>query len=236
MTRCLAIGDIHGCFRSLTTLLDRVAIQDDDLLITLGDYVDRGPQSREVIDWLIAFDRTNRLVPLLGNHEQMMLAARNDVMERRRWAQYGANDTLDSYTDPGRGVAMIDDIPGEHWRFIANRLVLYHETDTHLFVHGSVDPDKPMEAQQIETLAWKKYSDAFPGHASGKPVVCGHTSQKSGLPTTNGQAICIDTNACRGGWLTCLDTDSGAMWQANETGESRTLHLDDLPDTNVNDA
>ncbi|MAE65578.1 MAG: hypothetical protein CMJ18_15020 [Phycisphaeraceae bacterium] len=60
-------------------------------------------------------------------------------------------------------------------------------------------------------------------------MVCGHTSQQSGLPLTNGHAICVDTNIYGGGWLTCLDVASGTFWQANEQGDTRRMHLEDLP-------
>ena len=114
MIRVLAIGDIHGCFRSLATLVDLVAIGDDDVLVTLGDYVDRGPQSHDVLECLIAFDERSTLVPLRGDHEIMMLSARSNPAERRRWALSGAGDTLDSYTLPDGGVAQIEDVPERH--------------------------------------------------------------------------------------------------------------------------
>ena len=73
-----AIGDIHGCYRALTTLVESMPFETDDRLITLGDYVDRGLQSREVIDWLIERQSSGRLTAALqGNHDRMMLAARN---------------------------------------------------------------------------------------------------------------------------------------------------------------
>ena len=67
--RYLAVGDIHGCFTALTSLAAYVPFRDDDLLITLGDYVNRGPDSCAVLDWLIRRQRHGKLVPLRGNHE-----------------------------------------------------------------------------------------------------------------------------------------------------------------------
>ena len=75
--RHVAVGDVHGCFRALTSLVEFVKPEPDDVLVTLGDYVDRGPDSCAVLDWLIAYQRRNKLVALRGNHEIMMLAARD---------------------------------------------------------------------------------------------------------------------------------------------------------------
>jgi serine/threonine protein phosphatase 1 len=75
---------------------------------------------------------------------------------------------------------------------------------------------------------WEPWNDP-PRHESGKIMVCGHTSQKSGLPISNGHAVCIDTWACGTGWLSCLHVESGMIWQANQAGDTRKLHLDDLP-------
>lgn len=79
MNRHLAIGDIHGCIKALTTLLDFVRLRKDDTIITLGDYVDRGPDSRAVLDLVIELDSSHHLVPLRGNHEIMMLDARDQA-------------------------------------------------------------------------------------------------------------------------------------------------------------
>ena len=71
--RTLAIGDIHGCLQTLSTLLGAVQIHADDLIVTLGDYVDRGPDSNGVLDLLVEFYRTGQLIALRGNHDQMMV-------------------------------------------------------------------------------------------------------------------------------------------------------------------
>src|SRR5436305_15152730 len=94
--RTLAIGDIHGCSRALDALLAAVAPRPDDQLITLGDYVDRGPDSRGVLDRLLALHATGRLVALRGNHDYMMLQARAGV-DRFMWLAFGGRPTLESY-------------------------------------------------------------------------------------------------------------------------------------------
>ena len=228
MKRLLAIGDIHGCFEALRTLVAFVDICKDDVVVTLGDYVDRGPNTREVINWLVAFDRMNSLVALRGNHEIMMLNARINQGDKHRCGQCGAIETLQSYATIADDIADLADIPDLHWQFIS-RLLPYYVTETHIFVHASVNPYLPMDQQIDGTLYWGRYNDKFPGHLSGKVVVCGHNSQASGLPATNGHLICIDTGASKGCWLTCLGVDSGTIWQANQDGETRRMRLGDLP-------
>ena len=225
--RTLAIGDIHGSFRSLVTLVEAVGLASDDCLVILGDYVDRGPASRQVIEWLIDWDRAGTLVPIRGNHEIMMLNARLHDSDRIRWGQYGGCETLDSY-DVGGRVAMLDDIPEAHWDFLGERLLPFYQSESHLFVHATVDPELSLGQQPESLLFWGRYSDCFSGHVSGKKLICGHTSQSSGLPAIGEHAICIDTGACRGGWLTCLDVDTEHVWQSNEAGEIREMDLGDL--------
>ncbi len=85
----------------------------------------------------------------------------------------------------------------------------------------------PIDDQPDSMLYWKPFQ--FPAaHESGKTMICGHSSQKSGLPLNHGHAVCIDTWACGRGWLTCLHVESGMLWQANEAGETRRVFLEDL--------
>ena len=212
--RTLAIGDIHGCRRSFEALADYVSISPDDTLVTLGDYVDRGPDSKGVIDRLIALADHCKLIPLLGNHEIMMRRACGDLATLTPWLGHGGRETLASY-----GGDSFDTVPESHWAFIL-ACRSHHEDDTHFFVHANADADTPLADQPDFTRYWEPFGTPAP-HQSGKIMVCGHTSQKSGLPKDVGHAICIDTNACRGGWLTCLDTGSGTYWQTNEAGDRR---------------
>src|SRR5437868_5738931 len=87
--RYLAVGDIHGCFKALATLAAFVPFQSEDTVITLGDYVNRGPDSCAVLDWLIAYQKQGNLVALRGNHEIMMLRAREGGDAFERWLEYG---------------------------------------------------------------------------------------------------------------------------------------------------
>ena len=139
--RTIAIGDIHGCSAALDALLDAIRPRPEDMIVTLGDYINRGPDTRGVLDRLIDLGRRCRLVPLLGNHEQMLLEARSGL-HPTTWLGMGGLATLDSY-GPGRDLALI---PEEHFEFLEGCLD-FHETDTHIFVHASYVPDLPMGEQ-----------------------------------------------------------------------------------------
>ncbi|MDB5356338.1 MAG: putative phosphohydrolase [Phycisphaerales bacterium] len=217
--RTLAIGDIHGCSRALDHLLAAARPRSNDVVITLGDYVDRGPDSAGVIERLIRLRETCKLVAIRGNHEQMMLDARKGPDRTVEWVHCGGEATLTSYAPIG-GRRTLDNVPAAHWDFLENVCVSMHETDTHFFVHANADPDLPLDDQPEFLLRWETFRDP-PPHVSGKIMVCGHTPQKNGLPRNIGHALCIDTRAYRKGWLTCLEVATGYVWQANQDGELR---------------
>jgi serine/threonine protein phosphatase 1 len=218
--RVLAIGDIHGCSKALVALADTVKFRPDDRIVTLGDYVDRGPNSAAVLDWLIARSKTNELIPLRGNHEIMMLRARNDESQIKEWLANGGDKTLASYS-PFDDEGKLADVPDEHWEFIENQCRDWYETESHFFVHANAYADMSLNEQPEFMLFWEQFENPSP-HQSGKIMVCGHTPQKTGLPKNLGHAICVDTWAHGQGWLTCLDVTSGHYWQANQNGEQRT--------------
>ena len=218
MTRHLAIGDIHGCITALTALVNFVDLRSDDTIVALGDYVDRGPDSRAVVDFIINLGETHELVALRGNHEIMMLDAREKDSWLRPWLSYGGEATLQSYG------GSFDGVPDAHIDFLENKLHPYYESETHIFVHANLAPDVTLADQSDAALFWQKYKNPGP-HYSGKTMVCGHTAQQSGMPLSNGHSVCIDTWAHGDGWLTCLDVGSGAVWQANEAGETRLFEL-----------
>jgi serine/threonine protein phosphatase 1 len=224
--RVLAIGDIHGCSQALTTLLTAVDPQPEDLIVTLGDYVDRGPNSAAVIERLLKLQRTGRLVALRGNHDQMMLDARDGWELESEWLACGGRETLASYARWG-GAGTLDDVPASHWDFLERICVDWYETPTHFFVHANAYPDLPLDEQPIYMLYWERLEAASP-HISGKIMVCGHTKQRSGVPLNLGHAVCIDTGVYDGGWLTCLDVDRGFIWQADQSGRVQTAWLDEL--------
>ncbi len=227
MKRYLAIGDIHGCINALTSLVDFVAFRPEDTIVTLGDYIDRGPDSSAVLDFIIELGETNNLVPLRGNHEIMMLDSREKKSWFHAWMDYGGDATLLSYSSSAGDTGSFADVPDSHIDFLEHKLVPYYECKSHFFVHANADANVALEDQTDPTLYWRKY-DNPERHCSDKIMVCGHTVQRSGLPLGNGHSICIDTWAYGSGWLTCLDVGSGAIWQANEAGERRSFTIDEI--------
>lgn len=97
--RLFAIGDIHGCFDSLRTMIEqKIKIRKEDKIILLGDYIDRGPQSKEVVDYIIDLQNSGfDLVPLIGNHEAMLLDTLNNNEYFSIWIQNGGTETLRSF-------------------------------------------------------------------------------------------------------------------------------------------
>ncbi len=215
--RTIAIGDIHGCSAALVALIDAIRPRPEDSIVTLGDYIDRGPDSRGVLDRLIELGQTCRLVPLLGNHDQMLLDVRSGKYPIYWLLDIGGTTTLDSY-GPGRDLSLI---PEEHFEFLESCLDC-HETGTHIFVHANYYPDIPIAEQPVGMLRWESLRDMTPGpHDSGKRAIVGHTSQKSGEILDLGHLKCIDTYCYGGGWLTALDVDTEEVWQADRDGKLR---------------
>jgi len=216
--RTLAIGDIHGCNTALVELLKTVQPLPEDRIIILGDYIDRGPTSRRVIETLIELRQSSSPVFLRGNHEVMILDAHESFLKSDIWQSYGGLDTLFSY-----GANYRQDwaslIPDSHWEFFEGT-TRFFETDTHIFVHACLDPDLDLEDQPDWLLYWE-FFDRIRPHKSGKKIVCGHSPQRSGLIKDIGFAACIDTGPAMGGWLTCFEPESGKYWQANEMGQMR---------------
>jgi len=215
--RTIAIGDIHGCSTALRALIDAIDPRPDDTIVTLGDYIDRGPDSRGVIETLIGLKQRCRLVTLMGNHEEMLIQAYRGPDDLQFWLQFGGEETLDSY---GR-TRSLDLIPREHLLFL-RRCRNYFETDMHIFVHASYSADRSLDETSEQILRWLPIThSAPPPHFSGKTVIVGHVPQESGRILDLGHVKCIDTGCCTGGWLTAIDLSTGHVWQANEQGEIR---------------
>ncbi len=215
--RLIAIGDIHGCSAALDAILAAIDPKQDDTIVTLGDYVDRGPDTKGVIDRLIALGEKCQLVALHGNHEEMMLDVVRAGQPPYRWLQYGGVETLDSYRFAGD----MSVIPDEHHSFFA-AMRDYYETDEHFFVHANYDPELSLAEQPRQLLRWQKLTDYTPGaHRNGKKAVVGHTRDRDGEIVDLGYLVCIDTYCYGGGWLTALDMRSGKIWQSNLDGMLR---------------
>lgn len=214
-SRTIAIGDIHGCPAALRAIIDAIAPTVDDTLVLLGDYVDRGPDSRGVLDYVLELEQRYKLVPLLGNHELMLLDAIENPQVMGPWLECGGDSTVRSYD--GR----LSNVPAEHLSFI-RRCKRYYEIPTHFFVHANYAADVSLDEQPDFLLFWEHLYIHLPlPHENGKVAIVGHTSQKKGEVLDLGHVVCIDTFCHGGGWLTAMDLQSGQLWQADRNGRLR---------------
>ena len=213
--RTIAIGDIHGCSAALRALIRAIDPEPGDTIVTLGDYVDRGPDSRGVIDEILGLEKRCRVVPILGNHELMLLDALTNPYVLGPWRDCGGDATLVSY-----GGSLLN-IPASHLEFI-KRCRRYFETGTHFFVHANYQYDVSLDEQPDYLLFWEHlhYNTPRP-HENGKIAIVGHTSQKDGEILDLGHVICIDTFCHGSGWLTALEVDSEKIWQSDRSGRLR---------------
>lgn len=219
MARTIAIGDIHGCDTALAALLDAIAPGKQDTIVTLGDLIDRGPNTFGVLEILLDLMDRCRLVPLIGNHEIMMFSALENRRLMEFWLQHGGVATLSSYgNDPAN-------IPAAHRAFLGHCL-RYYETPGHLFVHANYDWELSLDDQPDSILFWEHiYEIVPPPHASGKTAIIGHTPQYDGRVRNLGHVVLIDTHCYGNQWLTALDVDARQIWQANNLGETRTVEF-----------
>lgn len=212
--RLIAIGDIHGCDRALRGLIAAIAPTSKDTLVVLGDCIDRGPNSKAVIELLVQLAKRTQIIPIMGNHEEMMLGVLSGQLDHTVWLKHGGLSTLDSYGFNGD----LDFIPEEHRKFF-ERMVDYHECDDFFFTHAAYDPQLPLDKQPPEELRWRSLHDGPPGpHVSGKTAIVGHTANPEALCVDLGHLICIDTNCYGGGLLTALDVRLRAVWQVDFDG------------------
>ncbi len=211
--RLYAIGDVHGCADHLARLLQLIAEdaatapQSARHLIFLGDYVDRGPDSRAVVEQVRApLSFAAETVALMGNHEAMMLAAldRLDGEESvSLWIANGALATLASYgADPNLPPALWRERVGEAHCGFLRRLAKCHAAGGYLFVHAGIRPGVPVAAQDEEDLLWIREPFLSSPDDHGAVVVHGHTPTRE--PVVRPNRIGIDTGAVYGGRLTAL--------------------------------
>jgi serine/threonine protein phosphatase 1 len=207
-----AVGDIHGCYDQLLALMAQLPLRPGiDRLLFIGDAIDRGPRSYEVIEYLLEIRRTMPgSVFLMGNHERMLL---NYLAGRERvfYLQNGGLQTVESYLrhDPASGDS--PSIPAEHREYF-DSLSLSFESESHIFVHAGMRPGVALAHQREEDLLWIR--DAFIDSAAdfGKPVVFGHTPFAEPLVQFN--KIGIDTGAVYGNRLSCVRLPHLAFYQA----------------------
>lgn len=203
--KTIVISDIHGCYDELETLLlaleeNKEYNKDTDRLIFLGDYIDRGTDSRLVVNLVRELQENNdNVIALMGNHEDMLLdywRGKSDI-----WCLNGHTATLKSYE--GYKEEFIDDI---EWM---RNLPLYYEDDYFIYVHAGVNINKPLEEQDRHTLLWIREPFIYSVQEYYKKVIFGHTptvnlNGKAKPTYTYNNNIAVDTGCVYGGALTAL--------------------------------
>ncbi len=220
--RLITIGDIHGEFAKLDLLLNWVSPTQNDQFVFLGDYIDRGKDSRGVIERLMEFGyEFPHAIFLRGNHEQMLLDSLEEIKkghpaeppERKGLRLYnsdlemflanGGKETLRSY-----GLTSLDGIPNSHLEFIESTR-LWWQHGNFLFVHAGAAPGIPLEKQDPATLLMDRHS---PPGENGIIHVVGHTPT-SGEPYFESGRYNLDTGAVFGQSLTACDVLTREVWQ-----------------------
>jgi serine/threonine protein phosphatase 1 len=216
--RVYVVGDIHGRADLLDDLLSRIDrdLRRDSPLraiqVFLGDYVDRGPSSKDVIDSLIGRLASHEVVCLKGNHEDCLLAFLRDPSTLEYWSQLGGLETLKSYGIrlPAGGLALTSDelasnfsaaMPESHRQFLG-ALRLSFTLGDFFFVHAGVRPGVPLSEQKEDDLLWIRDEFLRSGKDFGKMIIHGHTPTIE--PDVRRNRIGIDTGAFATGILTCL--------------------------------
>jgi len=201
----IAIGDIHGCVDTLNRLLERLSLEQDDHLVFIGDYIDRGSSSKRVIDRLLEIQSAYECTFLRGNHETLML----DYLDYGRidtWRLNGGLATLHSYVKTNKKV----EIPNDHIQFLRNT-VSFYETDQFFFVHAGLKPHLTIEEQKERfddnVFLWERSHLKAKTIAWEKTVVCGHTPHPEPINKPHLIAIdtgCVYTNHAKLGQLTAV--------------------------------
>ncbi len=221
------IGDVHGQFDGLMLLLKQMNLSPDDQVFFLGDLIDRGAQSAEVVDWVMK----NGHGCIMGNHEQMCLdsfAYPNTSSVWQGWLINGGSRTLESYGHEG--------ISQEHLNWMQN-LPLYLDLGDFWLVHAGLNPDLDIDAQTSTEFCWIRdpFHRSTEPYFSNKTIITGHTitfvfaGLKSGDIAQGPGWLGIDTGGYhpKSGWLTALNLDSSIVHQANTfTGAVRSLPLE----------
>jgi serine/threonine protein phosphatase 1 len=198
MSLTYVIPDIHGRYDLLSDGLARIMARspgEADVIVALGDYVDKGPESKQVIDRLLSGVAEGwNFVALQGNHDAVMVAALRDPSKMAWWIEKGGDTALKSYGgDPAA-------VPQSHIAWLEG-LRLMHIDRYRLYVHAGVDPETPLERQSEATLLWKRYPKGFPGGYGDLHVVHGHDNYPDGPLLYEGRTN-LDTAAWRTGRLT----------------------------------
>jgi len=224
--RLFAIGDIHGCPDELTALLKAIDLDRNDTLVFVGDYVDRGPSAKDVIDILIEVKRSHsQTIFLKGNHEDMMLSFLGLPGHYGESFLYnGGIATLESYAiDESLLDEVTDRLPTKHLDFLQNLATSFVRAP-YLFVHAGVHPLRSLEDQDAEDMLWIRQEFIAHPHELGHTVVFGHTPMRDVLVELP-YKIGLDTGLVYGGKLSCIEFTEGRCFQVNRDSEKVASHL-----------
>ncbi|OAQ20738.1 metallophosphoesterase family protein [Thermosulfurimonas dismutans] len=207
--KIFAVGDVHGCAEALEALLDRLPVEwGKDLLIFLGDYIDRGPSPRKVIEMVkkLVTEYPNKVIALSGNHEWMFKRYLKGI-ESAVFLYNGGEITLRDYFERGKL-----NIPEEDLNFLES-LPLYYETKDFFFVHAGIRPGIPFDKQDEEDLLWIRESFYYYPGKFEKTIVFGHTPFPEPLDLPD--RIGIDTGCVYGGKLTAVELPARKYYQVD---------------------
>ncbi len=221
--RRFVIGDIHGCGKALGSLIEAIEPTRNDELIFLGDYVDRGPDSKDVIDQIIALQEVTNVVALRGNHEIMLMGVALRGLDPDPWLRSGGQATVTSYG------GKLSKIPASHFAFFQD-LRSFYETNDSIFVHANYHHNRDMPDQEEAHTYWTHLTIPPPRHKSGKRVFVGHTPQPGGNILHLDHLVCVDTYCFGGGYLTALNVETFEMIQCNLHGHIRRTPISTLVD------
>jgi serine/threonine protein phosphatase 1 len=212
------IGDVHGCASELQRLIDALPLVSGDSVIFLGDYIDRGPDSRQVVSYLLSLQVEHQAVKfvfLKGNHEDMFLSYLGlGGQHGSMFLANGGKATLASYdldADNLPREEILPALPPTHLAFF-QALDNHFFSDSFLCVHAGINPDKPWSEQTAEELLWIRNTFIYRSHTLPQTVLFGHTPQPTvlyDLPYKVG----LDTGLVYGNMLTCLEVDEKVLFQ-----------------------
>lgn len=220
MSRRIAITDIHGCLKSFKALLKRCDFDTTTTLYLLGDYIDRGPASAQVIDYILELRALGHTVHALrGNHEQMMIDAARKPHYLPFWLRNGGRATLQSF-----GVKRLQEVPPHYWTFLYD-LPFYAETPGYLLVHAGLDFSKKDPLSDENGLMWIRhwYDTLDTAWLQRRKIIHGHTPEDVDaikrrldgifhLPVLGIDAGCYQTRISGRGQLCAFDLDQHRLY------------------------
>ena len=199
--RLFAIGDIHGCYDSLKELIEhKIQLKKNDTLILLGDYIDRGDKIKEVIDYILELqEKGYDIIPLMGNHEAMLLDAYESEKNMSKWIQSGGNETLKSF-----GSSSLKNIELKYIEFF-KKLKYYYSSGNYLFVHAGFNDNLVNPFTDYYSMLWECKKSYINPLLVNKTIIHGHNP--------------ISVSKCKDrvdAKLNSIDIDTGCVYKTKE--------------------